>query len=165
MIAKAVKPKMELSLSDPGMTMLHRAGVAGLYMTLKALEKRYATLKTRQGNLKWVLTDNSISLNWEGDDYAALDWLCRESFQISSDGLISLAGLQNQTLENKLITHIGISNTFLQHTSVLKFGGEASQSLTIDELEVVVNYKKARYYIYQNYAKKLCNAKPAFLTN
>ncbi len=44
MIAQAVKPKIELSLNDPGMTMLHRAGVAGLYMTLKALEKRYPKL-------------------------------------------------------------------------------------------------------------------------
>ena len=36
MIAKAVKPKIELSLSDPGMTMLHRVGVAGLYISLSA---------------------------------------------------------------------------------------------------------------------------------
>ena len=54
MIAKAVKPKIELSLSDPGMTMLHRAGVAGLYMTLKALAKRYPTQKSRRGNFQYV---------------------------------------------------------------------------------------------------------------
>jgi hypothetical protein len=46
MIAKVIKPKIELSLNDPGMTMLHRAGVEGLYMTLKALAKRYPTLKS-----------------------------------------------------------------------------------------------------------------------
>ena len=164
MIAKAVKPKIELSLSDPGMTMLHRAGVAGLYMTLKALVKRYPTLKSRQGNFKWVLTNDKVNLFWKGDDYTALHWLFQESFQISDNGLISLAGLQTQILENQLITHIGISNTFLQHTSVLKFDGEASQSLTIDGLELVVNYKKAKYYIYQDYAKKLCDKKGQLLT-
>ncbi len=103
---------------DPGMTMLHRAGVAGLYMTLKALVKRYPTLKSRQGNFKWVLTNDKVNLFWKGDDYTALHWLFQESFQISDNGLISLAGLQTQILENQLITHIGISNTFLQHTSV-----------------------------------------------
>ena len=164
MMAKAFKPKIELSLSDPGMTMLHRAGVAGLYMTLKALAKHYPTIKSRQGNFKWVLTKNSISLDWAGVDYSALDWLFSESFQISSDGLISLAGLQTQTLETQLITHIGISNTFLQHTSVLKFDGQVSQSLTLDGLEVVVDYKKARYYIYQDYAQKLCDKKGQLLT-
>ena len=141
MIAKVVKPKIEISLSDPGMTLLHRAGVAGLYMTLKALAKRYPTQKSRQGNFKWALSKTSISLYWEGNDYEALNWLFGESFQISSDGLISLSGLQNQTWENQLITHIGISSTFLQHTSVLKFDGKASQSLMIDKLEAIVNYQ------------------------
>ena len=42
-ISKAVEPKIEISLSDPGMTMLHRAGVAGLYITLKILAKHYPT--------------------------------------------------------------------------------------------------------------------------
>ena len=159
MIARAVKPKMELSLNDPGMTMLHRAGVAGLYMTLKALEKHYATLKTRQGNLKWVLTDNSISLNWEGDDYAALDWLFRESFQISDLGLISLTGFNPQTLskETQLATHIGIKNTFLQHQSYFKKTGNASQSLMIDGFNVKVGYRKAKSYAHQEFAEKICD--------
>jgi CRISPR-associated protein Cas8a1/Csx13 len=97
MIARAVKPKVELSLSDPGMTMLHRAGVAGLYMTLKALEKFYPTLKSRRGNFKWVLTNKSISLDWQGNDYEALDWLFKESFQINKLGLISFVALDSQT--------------------------------------------------------------------
>ena len=164
MIAKAVKPKLGISLSDPAMTMLYCAGVAGLYMTLKALAKRYPTQKSRQGNFKWTLSKTSISLYWKGNDYEALNWLFTESFQISSDGLISLSGLQNQTWENQLITHIGISSTFLQHTSVLKFDGKVSQSLMIDELEAIVNYQKVKYYIYQNYAKKLCNSKGQLLT-
>ncbi len=159
MIAKAVKPKIELRLNEPGMTMLHRAGVAGLYMTLKALEKRYSTLKSRQGDIKWVLTTNSISLNWEGDDYAALDWLFRESFQISDLGLISLTGLNPQTMswETQLATHIGIKNTFLQHQSYFKKTGDASQSLMIDGFKVRVEYQKAKSYAHQEFAKNLCD--------
>ena len=157
MIAKAVKPKIDLRLNDPGMTMLHCAGVEGLYMTLKALAKRYPTLKSRQGNFKWVLRNTSISLDWKGDDYAALDWLFKESFQISNDGLISLTGLNLQSWEAQLATHIGIKNTFLQHNSFFTSAEDASISLYINGLEVLVNYKKAKSYAHQNFAEKLCD--------
>ena len=157
MIAKVVKPKIEISLSDPGMTLLHRAGVAGLYMTLKALAKRYPTLKSRQRNLKWTLTKNSISLYWKGNDYEALDWLFSESFQIDSDGLISLTGLQFPSIESQLAIHIGMKNTFLQHNQFFKSAGDASKNLIIDNLEVAIDYKKAKFYAHQNYAEQLCS--------
>ncbi|MDJ0596219.1 MAG: type I-MYXAN CRISPR-associated Cas8a1/Cmx1 [Pleurocapsa sp. MO_226.B13] len=157
MIAKAVKPKLEISLSDPGMTMLHRAGVAGLYMTLKALAKRYPTQKSRQGNFKWTTTENSISLYWKGNDYEALDWLFSESFQISSDSLISLTGLQSHSRESQLAIHIGIKNTFLQHNQFFKSTGDATENLFIDGLEVAIDYKKAKSYAHQNFVQKLCD--------
>ena len=157
MTAKTVKPKIELNLSDPGMTMLHRAGVAGLYITLKALEKRYPTLKSRQGNFKWVLNENSIFLNWKGNDYEALDWLFSESFQIDNDGLISLTGLEFLSKESQFAMHIGIKNTFLQHNQFFKSAGDASKNLIIDNLEVAIDYKKAKSYAHQNYAEQLCS--------
>lgn len=159
MIAQANQPKIELSLNSSGMTRLHRAGVAGLYMTLKELEKRYPTLKTRQGDFQWILTSNSISLHWRGEDFAALDWLFKESFKVSDHGLISLTGLNSQLVawETQLATHIGIQNTFLQHNKFLKSAGDAFETLTIDGLEVVVEYKKAQSYAHQDFAKKLCD--------
>lgn len=157
MIAKVVKPKIEISLSDPGMTLLHRAGVAGLYMTLKALAKRYPTLKSRPGDFKWILTKNSISLYWKGNDYEALDWLFSESFQIDSDGLISLTGLEFLSKESQLAIHIGIKNTFLQHNQFFKSAGDASKNLIIDNLEVAIDYKKAKSYAHQYYAEQLCS--------
>ena len=157
MTAKATEPKIEISLSDPAMTMLHRAGVAGLYMTLKALAKQYPTQKSRQGNFKWTLTKTSISLYWKGNDYEALDWLFSESFQISSDGLISLTGLQSVSKESQLAIHIGIKNTFLQHNQFFKYAGDATKYLTIDNLEVAIYYKKVESYAYQKFVEKLCN--------
>ncbi len=156
MIARGVEPKIEISLSDPGMTMLHRAGVAGLYMTLKILAKRYPTLKSRQGNFKWVLTKKTISLSWKGSDYKALDWLFSESFQISSDGLISLTGLQSLNWSTQLAIHIGIKNTLLQHNQFFNSAGDASKNLTLDDLEVAIDYKKVKSYAHQNYAEQLC---------
>ncbi len=156
MIAKAVKPKIEISLSDPGMTMLHSAGVAGLYMTLKVLAKRYPTLRSRQGNFKWILTKNSICLDWKGNDYEALDWLFQESFQITNDGLISLTGLPSLSWSSQLAIHIGIKNTFLQHNQFFKSAGDASKNLIIDDLRVAIDYKKVKSYAHQNYAEQLC---------
>ena len=126
-------------------------------MTLKALEKRYPTLKSRQGNFKWVLNEGSIFLNWKENDYEALDWLFRESFQINSDGLISLIGLQSPSWETQLAIHLGIKNTFLQHNQFFKSEGDATSYLTIDNLEVAINYKKAKSYAHQEFAKKLCD--------
>ena len=159
MTAKVAEPKIEISLSDPAMTMLHRAGVAGLYMTLKALEKRYPTLKSRSSNFKWTLTETSISLYWKGSDYEALDWLFSESFQISSDDLISLTGLQSLSKESQLAIHVGIKNTFLQHNQFFKSAGDATENITIDGLKVAIDYKKVRSYAHQNYAEQLCPIK------
>ncbi|MCC0179848.1 type I-MYXAN CRISPR-associated Cas8a1/Cmx1 [Waterburya agarophytonicola K14] len=156
MMNEAVKPKVEISLNDPAMTMLHRGGVAGLYMTLKALERRYPTQRSRQGNFKWSLSKTSISLYWKGSDYEALDWLFSESFQISSDGLISLTGLQSHSKESQLAIHIGIKNTFLQHNQFFKSAGDATENITIEGLEVPIDYKKAKSYAHQNYAEQLC---------
>ena len=156
MIAKAVHPKIEISLSDPAMTMLHRAGVAGLYMTLKVLAKRYPTLKYRPGNFKWTLTKTSISLYWNGNDYEALDWLFSKSFQISNDGLISLTGLQSHSRESQLAIHVGIKNTFLQHNQFFKSAGNATEDLIIEGLEVDIDYKKVKSYAHQTYAEQLC---------
>jgi len=36
---------MELKLNAPGLTSLHKAGLAGLYMTLRAFEKRNETIE------------------------------------------------------------------------------------------------------------------------
>ena len=157
MIAKAVKPKLEISLRDPAMTLLHRAGVAGLYMTLKALSKQYPTQKSRPGSFKWTLTNTNISLYWKESDYEALDWLFSESFQISSDSLISLTGLQSYSKESQLAIHIGIKNTFLQHNQFFKSAGNATANLTINDLEVPIDYKKAKLYAHQNYAEQLCS--------
>ncbi|WP_189524940.1 hypothetical protein [Nostoc sp. 'Peltigera membranacea cyanobiont' 232] len=40
-VASVVNPKIQLNLGDPSITWIHRAGIAGLWMTLKQLEKLY----------------------------------------------------------------------------------------------------------------------------
>lgn len=167
LINSAVKPKINLDLSDPSITPLHRAGMAGLWMTLNQLEKIYPRPAERVGHLSWSLTAHSISITWQGEDFAALDWLFKESFQISKEGLISFTGLNSQTMnfETRLSMHLGIKNTFLQHNLFFKSAGSELNNLMINEKKINIKYKKAKYYKHQNFAKDLCNKNGELLNN
>lgn len=70
-VASVVNPKIRLNLGDPSITWIHRAGIAGLWMTLKQLEKLYPIPTKRPGNLTWLLAPRSISLEWQGQDFIA----------------------------------------------------------------------------------------------
>lgn len=155
----AVNSKIQLNLGDPSMTLMHRAGLAGLWMTLKQLEQQYPTSVERPGNLTWSLTPRSISLNWQGQDLEILDWLLKQSFQISDEGLISLTGLNPQAMDiqTQVTIHQGITGTFLQHNQFFKSTGKVSMGLAIDEIEIVAEYKKAASYAHQDFAKHLCD--------
>ncbi|MEH2226450.1 type I-MYXAN CRISPR-associated Cas8a1/Cmx1 [Nostoc sp.] len=152
-VANVVNPKICLNLSDPSITWIHRAGIAGLWMTLKQLEKLYPIPAERPGNLTWLLTPRSISLEWQGQDFIVLDWLLKQSFQINEEGLISLTGLNTHSIniETQINIHLGITATFLQHNQVVKFKGKKSKSLKVDGvdgIELDVEYKKVDLEIY-----------------
>lgn len=145
-------------LGDPAFTLLHRAGLAGLYMTLRQLEKEEVT---PEAGLQWQLNPQQVNLKWEGQDYQALDWLLHESFQIR-EGLIALRGLDSQSMrvDAQVIVHQGILGTFLQHTSTHKADGVLTRSFRFsgeDGAETQVTYKKLLNYVYQNFASNLCN--------
>lgn len=161
-IASQLTPKIQLTITDPSMTLLHRAGMAGLWMTLKRLEQEYSSPAARPGNFTWSLSTCSISLNWEGEDFKVLDWLLKQSFQITDEGLISLMGLN---LQAQIIVHQGITATFLQHNQVFKWVDQAIKSVTIDGKELGVEYKKAVSYAYQDFAKHLCDKSGQLLSD
>ncbi|MEH1940798.1 MAG: type I-MYXAN CRISPR-associated Cas8a1/Cmx1 [Nostoc sp.] len=158
-VASVVNPKIQLNLGDPSITWIHRAGIAGLWMTLRQLEKLYPLPAERPGNLSWLLTPRSISLEWQGQDVVVLDWLLKQSFQINEEGLILLTGLNTHSIniETQINIHLGITGTFLQHNQVFKFDGGKSWSLIVDGIEIDVEYKKAVSYAHQDFAKQLCD--------
>jgi CRISPR-associated protein Cas8a1/Csx13 len=155
--------QIELDLSDPGFTLLHRAGLAGLWMTLKQLEKENVT---PIGKLKWELNHRHVGLSWEGQDLEVLNWILQESFQLK-DGLISFRGLDSKSmrLESQVIVHQGILGTFLQHTSTHKAEGAQTKNFQVEEDKppVIVTYKFLKSYVHQEFAKSLCNQKGNFL--
>lgn len=162
-----VIPKIHLKLNHPSMTALHRAGTAGLWMTLKRLEKLYPTPAERVGNVNWFLRNHSISISWEGEDFAVLDWLFKESFQISEEGLISLTGLNPETMsfETRLSMHLGIINTFIQNNKFFKSAGFELKELILNGKTITVEYKKAKSNKNQDFAKNVCDKNRELLTS
>jgi len=52
---------MELKLFGPGMTSLHKAGLAGLFMTLRSFEERNRKID----GLSWELLPDKVRLCWQ----------------------------------------------------------------------------------------------------
>ncbi len=161
----AIAPKIELHLGDPSMTLLHRAGLVGLYMSLKSLEDQ----SERPAGLRWELLSRSVRLYWDCTDMEALDWLLRQSFQIDKKtGLIALSGLvpDSMDLPTQVTVHQGIRGTFLQHPSTYKAIGIQSQSFQIEDdgPEIVVKYQALASYAHQGFAKDLCDARGHLLS-
>ncbi len=151
--------KLEFDLGNPSFTLLHGAGLAGLYMTLQQLRKAIPAEKC-PGRLDWQLSRRRVTLNWQGNDLEVLDWLLKSSFQLD-DGIISLKGLDSKTMDiqPRLIAHQGILGTFLQHNSTHKSTGTVSKSFVLEEdkPEIVVTYKSLTSYVYQDFASDLCD--------
>ncbi len=55
--------KLHLSLNAPDTTIIHRAGILGLWMTLRQLKQQFPTPSQRLGELSWKLTPHSVSLD------------------------------------------------------------------------------------------------------
>lgn len=156
--------QLEFHLGDPSFTLLHRAGLAGLYMTLKHLETEKVT--SLEG-LTWELDQRKVLLRWKGHDQTALNWLLTESFQLH-DGLIALRGLDSKTMRKdaQIIVHQGILGTFLQHNSTHKSSGTRSESLQFggeEAPQIPVSYKVLTRYVYQEFASSLCDKQGNFL--
>lgn len=151
----------EFHLSNPRYTLLHRAGLAGLWMTLFQFEQE----NFQPDNLHWRLYPQGLTLEWEGIDLDVLDALFKQAFQIDDDGMIQLRGLDPQKLppEERLICHEGMVNTFVQHTSACKSPSKQPKQKSFFEEEdnpetgITISYRDVRWYIHQDFAKSLCN--------
>lgn len=120
--------KMTLQLNAPGMTSLHKAGLAGLYMTLRALDRQHARRQRQQvkqdvsrpviGGLKWMLSAKQVELEWEDAKLKeAFTELINKSFSIDAEGFIRLAGLEpdkEPTPAHKHHLYLALINSFLQ---------------------------------------------------
>lgn len=129
-------PPMTWNLSDPGMGLLERAGLAALYMSLRAAKEMgedLAPLLWKPGDL----TPESVTLHWEGTDEAAITKLMRWAWQVRDKVLylpaIHRGGKPRDNAFLRLASHNGILNTALQHTKVQPKGEIIERYEAIEE--------------------------------
>jgi len=156
---------MILKLNGPGMTSLHKAGLAGLYMTLKAFERN----EIRIDELTWELHPDRIVLDWQGETpKAALQQLIERSFQIDHDGFFRFAGLDNgspATMDQKHLLYIAMLNTFLQFGPHRPTASKRTLRIEVDERIMLVNgFGPIQRYRHQQAAEVFLDNNGRFLS-
>lgn len=147
-------PKMQWSLTDEGMGILERAGLAGLYLSLTAAEEWAARgdpqAQELQRALTWELSDQSVKLWWEGDDLTVLKKLVEWAWQ-SKEGVFLLPGVHRtaddrEHLWKRLDIHTGLLQTFFQHTKVVGRESPVTDIIPLDEDKFLRtdNYQKLK---------------------
>lgn len=124
--------KMAIKLGAPGMTSLHKAGLAGLYMTLQAFDEAGVKID----GLDWQLESTSVVLSWQDEmTVAAFTALIGKSFWRDGDGFVRLAGLESQkppTTEQKYYLYTALLNSFLQFGPHRPTGNKRTLSYEVD---------------------------------
>jgi len=108
-----MEKSLTISLYDSGMTSYHRVGLAGLYLSLKQLEREGRELEDGS----WVLDETSVTLKWQGKALPFFDALLKFSFGVDKNGLVDFAahrGCRTGDTERILI-HQSLLGTFLNH--------------------------------------------------
>ena len=116
--APGIAGELTISLFGPGMTVLHRVGLAGLWMTLKALEDKNNGQPGFEGiDGVWERTDMSVTFRWNEDPQPFFKTLLERSFRIDSNGLIWFPAL-GEPMDNpqqSVILQEAMLGSFLQH--------------------------------------------------
>jgi CRISPR-associated protein Cas8a1/Csx13 len=127
---------MTWKLSDPGMDLLERAGLAALYLTLSAADEASEDLSP----LEWEAADLSpegVTLRWDGADRDAFERLLSFAWQVREGVLyfpaIHRDSAQRDHIVGRLGTHTGVLSTFLQHPRVQPKGELVTKVFDIDE--------------------------------
>lgn len=142
----ADEDEMSWKLSDPGMDLLERAGLAGMYMALHAASDTGKKLAP----LKWAdidLQPASVTVRWSGPAKPAFEKLMEWAWQITNrDGVLFLPAIHDErdraNFQHRVPAHNGIMRTFLQHTNVQPKGEPVTKIIKLDEdREVSVSYQ------------------------
>lgn len=136
---------MTISLFDPGMTHVHRVGLAGLYLTLKS----FGASKDMPDGLRCQSEPNRLTLSWNGEPKKAFDPFFKAAFGISKDkpdGLVDFAGHRGLGMGDleRIELSKAVLNSFLQHNkqnNIPRGTTPKSFTLALEEKQVVVRYR------------------------
>jgi CRISPR-associated protein Cas8a1/Csx13 len=145
--------QMTIDLFGPGMTALHKAGLAGLWMTLKALEEEHGEAKLDGGC--WERAPTSVTLHWEGKANVFFDALFKASFKIDKNGLIWFPALGEPMdhPQHAVVLQESVLGSFLQHGRTRKSDSSAephgSVSVDVDGRNVPLQFHRVSEYAHQ----------------
>lgn len=138
----AAKQELTWRLSDPGMDVLERAGLAGLLMALEAADEQGHDVSP----LSWELSSDAVTVRWSGDARPVFEKVISWAWQVTKEGVIYLPGIHDESERSnfhlRVPSHEGIMRTFLQHTNVQPKGEREYRAVKIDEgREISVSYQ------------------------
>ena len=150
---------LRISLFSPGMTSLHRAGTAGLWMTLKALDMDDTTpdWKRRTGG-SWELGPTEVVLHWSGKAEPFFQALIAASFRLDKHGLVWFPALGPPTASSRAIQHAlvlqgALLESFLQHGLSRKADSpqqpQGSLSIDVDGHITTASFRRIQSYKHQ----------------
>ena len=154
---KTKNPPLKADLFAPGMTDLHKAGLAGLWMTLD----RFNRNGVRLPGGSWTLTDRSVTLEWSGKPEIFFKALFKESFKLDSKKLVWFPAIGEpiENMQYAVVLQEALLGTFLQHGKTRKADSSANQagalSLEIGDDTIRVRYRKIKEYAHQEAFKDL----------
>jgi CRISPR-associated protein Cas8a1/Csx13 len=154
---------LSIGLFDPGMTHLHRVGLAGLYMTLKSLDP---TDFASAGG--WVLGPRKVELHWTQSPKDLLAPIIRKAFDLRNDGSIEFVAHKSHPMGDlqRLRLHRAILSTFLQHGRTRKLAKKnPAVAVEFEDKTVVETIKPLANYQNQNAAEFLFNKAGDFRNN
>lgn len=147
-----VPTSMTIDLFAPGMTTLHRVGVAGLAMTLPVLETDQAAARLRALG-RWEISDRSVTLHWQGDGQDFFKELFAQSFRLTDRGLIWFPALGDPLgqIGEAVVLHNALLNTFLQHPKSRGSKGRPVDSVVVEvnDEPFVVRFQPLTRYMHQ----------------
>ncbi len=152
-------------LHRPGMTALHRVGLAGLYMTLDAFERDSdAKNQLSEAGTTWELDKYKVTLHFaEGKEQQAVSTLFDLAFQIDG-GYFAFPGLKRRqptTHEQKWILYQALMGTFLQHGKTRSVDKNKKGMLVfkVDDKSILVHdFAPVLSYNHQNAAQYFVNS-------
>ena len=124
---------------------MHRAGLAGLYMSLKHLTSEKGKV------IDWELASDAITLKWQCSDREALSWLLTNTYQIDEHhkGAIKIPDLGDFSTNPGVLLaiHNGILNTFLLHCK----SKDAEKKLETARIELDKFFGDVKYQVVNKY--------------
>lgn len=161
-------PPLELNLFAPGMTALHKVGLAGLWMTLD----RFNRDRIRLPGGSWMLSDHGVTVEWTGNPERFFKSLFKASFKLDGNKLVWFPALGEpvENVQHAVVLQDALLGTFLQHGKTRKADPSINQtgmlSVKIGDDTIAARYRKIKSYAHQRAFKDLVarNGRPRAVT-